>query len=292
MLLEGHRKMKLAAKTASLWVGAVFLLLFPCAPVCLSQPADHALSATEIIHLSTLANSADWRARPDQSFREDDVKTKIDSGGRNGAAQAKAFEVMMIEGSPYERLIGINNEPLGRVQQHQEEIKLHLEINRRQNESPAERQTRISKYQSQRAEEHLLMDQMAAGFHFRLNGEQTIEGTNCYVLDALPNPDYRPPVERARVLTGMKGRLWIDKAHYHWVRVQAEVISPVQFGFFIAKVKPGTRFELEQAPVADVWLPKCFTVTVNATVLGLYGMRSKEEVHYSDYHQSLLSAQR
>jgi hypothetical protein len=61
------------------------------------------------------------------------------------------------------------------------------------------------------------------------------------------------------------------------------VINPVQFGFFIAQVKPGTRFELEQSPVGGVWLPKRFTESVNASLFGIYGMRSRQEEVYSDY---------
>ena len=37
----------------------------------------------------------------------------------------------------------------------------------------------------------------------------------------------------------MKGRLWVDKAGYHWIKVKAEVIKPVSYALFIAKV--GTR---------------------------------------------------
>lgn len=283
--------------------GSVFLsILFPLASLPLfAQPgnsrsdnarSDNALTSAEIVHRSIAVNTADWQAQPDYAHRELDLKSKIDSSGQTRTEASKTYEVMMIEGSPYDRLIAIRNEPLSRAQEQEEQMKLKSEMERRQGESARERQARIGKYQSERSEEHMLMQQMVAAFTFRLAGEQQIEGSDCYVLDAIPNPDYRPPVERAKVLTGMKGRLWIDKAHYHWVKVQAEVTSPVAFGLFIAKVKPGTSFELEQAPVGDVWLPKSFVETVNATVLGFYGMRTREEEHYSDYHQTMLSARR
>ena len=190
------------------------------------------------------------------------------------------------------RLIAINNEPLSPAQQQQELTRWKRETAHRQNESSDARDARVSKYQNERAEEHVLMQQMVDAFHFHLVGDQEIEGFPCYVLDAVPNPDYQPPVMRAKVLTGMKGRLWIEKAHYHWAKVEAEVISPVEFGLFVARVKPGTRFELDQAPVGDVWLPKCFTESVKATVLGFYGMRSRDEEHYSNYHLATLTAAR
>ena len=267
----------------------IFLLvLFALSVPSSSALAETTSSAAEIVHRSVAVNTSDWKAQPKFSFREDDTKSKIDSSGRVHVEQSKTFEVTMIEGTPYYRLIAMSNEPLSRTQQQQEQKKMNAEIVRRQSESARERQTRLSKYRNARAEEHMLMEEMIAAFTFHLIGEEPIEGTDCYVLDAVPNPDYHPSVERAKVLTGMKGRLWIDMAHYHWVRVRAEVISPVEFALFIAKVKPGTSFELDQAPVGDVWLPKSFVETVNATVLGIYGMRTREEEHYSAYHQAML----
>jgi hypothetical protein len=177
----------------------------------------------------------------------------------------------------------MGNEPLTAEQAQQEQDKLSREIQKRRNESPDQRRARISKYQNDRSEEHLLMQQMVDAFNFKLNREEQVNGVDCYLLDATPDPDYRPPVEKARVLLGMKGHLWIDKAEYHWVKVQAEVIKPVQFGFFIAQVKPGTKFELEQSPVGGVWLPKRFAESVNASIFGLYGMRSRSEEIYSNY---------
>jgi hypothetical protein len=254
-----------------------------------SPPAPN---AAEIIKKSVAVNTADWKAQPQYSYRENDTKSKIDANGEMKVEHSRSYEVSMIEGSPYNRLIAINNEPLSPAQQQQEQIKLKREASRRQKESASDREARLSKYKGERSEEHMLMQQMVAAFQFRLKGEEQLAGTACYVFDAIPNPNYRPPIQRARVLTGMKGRMWIDKAHYHWVKVEAEVTSPVEFGLFIARVKPGTKFRLEQAPVGDVWLPKRFTQTVNASVLGIYGMHSSEEERYSDYHLTQLKAER
>ena len=229
--------------------------------------------AGQIIQRSVATNAHDWNAQLNYSHRECNLK-----GG-----QAKTFEVMMIEGSPYERLTEVNGQPLRGDQERQEQLKLAREVQRRRGESPSQRQARVSKYEANRAEQHMLMQQMISAFRFKLSIEETIDGVECYVLDATPNPAYQPPLEKARVLLGMKGRLWIDKEHDHWVKVQAEVINPVEFGFFIAKVKPGTKFELQQAPVGDVWLPKQFSESVNASVFGVYGMHSSEKELYSDW---------
>jgi hypothetical protein len=258
-----------------------------------ATPATHDLqwiSVGDIIRRSVATNTADWKAQPQYAYDEFDRKSKVDGSGAEHPQQSRTYEVLMIEGSPYNRLIAIDNEPLRGDQAAQENEKLQREILRRQNESDSERRARIAKYENGRSEEHMLMQQMTEAFNFSLVGEETVEGAQCYVLDATPRPDYHPPVERARVLTGMRGRLWIDKTGYHWAKVQAEVISPVAFGLFVAQVKPGTKFELRQAPVGNVWLPKSFSESVNASILGLCGYRTNEEEHYSDYHLNQLSA--
>lgn len=259
--------------------------LFPSAAA--ARPAS---DASEIIKRSVVVNSADWNAQPAFSHRARYRKCKIEADGKVTVEQTKIYETVMIAGSPYERVLAIDNQPLTGVQQRQERLKMEREIARRANETPAERTARISRYENARAEEHMLMQQMTAAFNFTLTGEQQVEGVDCYVLNAVPNPAYQPPVEKARVLAGMRGRLWIDKEHFHWVRVQAEVANPVQFGMFVAKVKPGTRFELEQTPVGNVWLPKHFSESVNASVFGFYSLRSSEDEEYLDYRSALLDA--
>lgn len=245
----------------------------------------------DVIRKSVATNALDWQAQPEYSHRERDSKSKIDSSGHVKIEQSKTYEVTMIEGSPYHRLVAVNNEALTHAQEQQEQNKFNREMKRRQHESPLERQDRISKYQNDRSQEHLLMQQMISAFHFRPAGEQRLNGVECYIFDALPNASYHPPAEMARVLKSMKGRLWIDKSEYHWAKVEAEVTQPVEFGLFLARVKPGTKFELEQAPVGNVWLPTRFVQSVNATLLGVYGMRSLEEEDYSQYHRVTLTAE-
>jgi hypothetical protein len=242
--------------------------------------AQDTSAAHVIIHRSIQVNYADWKAQPDYSFRRSDVQ----------GSQRQTFEVSMLEGSPYERLLALNDKPIGPHQQRQEQTKLEREIRGRESETPRQRLARISKYENDRADENFLMRQMVSAFSFALTGQEQIDGADCYVLRATPNPNYRPPLEKARALTGMQGRMWIDKAHYHWVKIEAEVSRPVAFGFFLARVKPGTRFELEQTPVGGIWLPKKFIQTVNASVLGFYAIQSRDETYWSDYRQDTLNA--
>jgi len=115
-------------------------------------------------------------------------------------------------------------------------------------------------------------------------GEESVGGHDCWVLDAKPKPNYQPQTHECKVLTGMLGRLWVEKTNYQWVQVKAEVFKPVSLYGFFAKVGPGTKFVLEQAPVADgVWLPKHFNVKVKASALGFINEDSSDDETYRDY---------
>ena len=125
---------------------------------------------------------------------------------------------------------------------------------------------------------------MVDAFEFHPAGEANIDGHDCWVLDAQPKPGYQPKDRETKVLAGMRGRLWIDKSRQQWVRVHAEVFKPVSFYGFIAKVGPGTRIDLEQQPVADhLWLPKSFSLRVNATAFGFFDESSTDNETYREY---------
>ena len=238
------------------------------------------MAAQEIIRRSVDANEKDWNAAPAYAHQERDVDAKGEE------KTDRTWDVFQMDGSPYRRLLASEGHPLSTARQRQEEQKEKRELARRRSESPEERQARIRKYQKERDQDHLLMTQMQVAFNFRLVGDATLSGHPVYVLDAQPRPDYRPANHEAKVLLGMKGTLWVDKAEFHWAKVEAEVVRPVTFGGFLAKVGPGTKFLLEKEPVGDrIWQPKRFFVNVVASVL-FWEHDSTSEETFMDYHPS------
>ena len=250
----------------------IAVMLFPVAFA--APPNPH-----EIIQRSIAANQANWKEAPNYSFVERDVESKHGS-----VKTIKTYEVLMIDGSPYNKAIAINDRPLSAQEKALEEQKLQQEIQKRQRESSRERSRRMAKYMRERNQDHAMLKEMAEAFTYTLTGEDKVNGHDVWVLEATPKPGYQPRSREAKVLTGMKGKLWIDKATYQWAKVDAQVFKPVSFYGFFAKVGPGTRFVLEQEPVTrDLWLPKHFSVKVNATALGFINENSAEDDTYRDY---------
>jgi hypothetical protein len=251
------------------------LLVLACPIMALSgQP-----STQEMIRLSVASTEADWKAKPHFSYIERDTDVK------DGETTSKTYRVWMIDGSPYYRLIAIGGEPLSPAQEAQESEKLRQEIAKRASESPKERDKRLEQYQKNRDRMFALLHEMAEAFDFKLVGEENLDDHDTYVLQASPRLGYRPTSRETQILTGMKGKLWIEKDSHQWVKAEAEVIKPVWMGWFIAKVLPGTDFRLEQAPVAEgLWLPEHFSFRAKARILWMIRKNYSHSETYQDYH--------
>ena len=229
-----------------------------------------------IIENSVAANKADWNADPNYSYKERDRIGTI----------TKTYQVTMIDGSPYRRLIAVNNEPLPMDQNVQEERKLQQVIAQRKAESADQRAKRIAKYQAERKRDHLMMDQLTRAFDFKLLGEKKLGSYDVYVLRATPRNGYKPPNMEAQVLPGMRGELWIDQKSFQWVKVTAQVIHPVSIEGFLARVEPGTRFELEKMPVDNgIWLAKHFSMKSSAKILYMFNRSEQEDNTFFDYRK-------
>lgn len=234
----------------------------------------------EIVRRSVDNTNADWAAAPHYTFTERDITTK------NGRRTAKTYQVLMLNGSPYNKLLMSDGHKLSREQAAAEESKLQQEKMRREKETPEAEQKRLKEYQNERRQDRALMQEMVKGFSFNLLRQETMNGRHCFVLEATPRPGYVPTSRDTKVLKGMRGTMWVDAEEYQWVKVHAEVFRPVEFGLFIAHVQPGTEFTLEEMPVeGKVWLPSHLSTRVRAKIL-LFSYQSMDDETYSDYRNS------
>lgn len=251
----------------------VLLMIGSAIPVAAQKP-----DVQTIIQNSVKANQADFEAAPHFDYKERDR----DPDGKG----SKTYQVTMIEGSPYQRLIEVNGKPLAAAQNGEEMKKQQQAATQRRSESADQRKKRIADYETGRQRDHTMMEQLTKAFNFKLLGTRQLRGFTVWQLKATPRPGYNPPNMHAQVLIGMQGQLWIDQKTYQWVKVTAQVIHPVSIAGFIAQVEPGTHFELEKSPVqGNVWQISHFSMKSQAKVLFLFSHNSQQDSTYFDYQR-------
>jgi hypothetical protein len=231
-----------------------------------------------LVQRSTEITDKNWSVQAEYDWCETDLQ-------HDGTT--KTFEELMLLGSRYERLVAINGKPLSTAQAEEEKQKLLQAIAQRRAESEEQRNRRIAKEQAEMKRDHDLLDQVAAAMEFSYVGEQKMDGHDVYLIGATPKPGYRPPNKETEVLKGARGQLWIDKETLNWVKVEAQVMKPVWIVGFVARVEPGTRFDLEMTPISgSFWLPAHYAMKARARILLLFPHQSQEDQTYFGYHKA------
>ena len=187
-----------------------------------------------------------------------------------------------LEGTPFERLIMKDGHPLKAEDQRREDRKFEKALNQRENESASERETRIRKYESERA----FIREIPDAYNFSLLGEENVDGRAAWLIQMAPRAGFMPTASHSALLEHFEGKLWIDEEDFQWIKADAQAIETVSIGWFVARIGPGAHFTFEQARVANgLWMPKRLTVAGMVRVLMVYGKSLNEEVVYSGYHQ-------
>jgi len=264
---------------SSLSIGPTRRLLFAAllAPILASVSGSaQQLGANEIIQRSVEVNRKDWDAAPGYDYFQRE---------RDGE-KSKTYEEIMLSGSRYERLVAIDDRPLSPEDEAKERHRFQKAMAQRQQESPDKRDQRVEQYQREIDRDHSLMGELTKALDFTFSGKEMLGHREVYVLKGTPRADYRPPNKQAKALTGMQGTLWIDAANFHWVKAEAEVVRPVWIYGFVARIEPGTHFELDQAPIAEgLWMPTHFVMDAKAKVFLLFPHYERDDITYLSYHK-------
>jgi hypothetical protein len=238
----------------------------------------------EIVRRSTEENRRNEKLTESYTFIERQDERGFDSRGRAQRHAVKSYDVTLTEGSPYRRLIARDDKPLPPDEERAERQKLEKSIAQRRSETPAQREKRLADWRHKREREREFLREVPDAFDFRMAGEETLGGRRVYVIDATPRGDFKPRSNDGKLLTKMKGRLWIDAETYDWAKAEAQTVDTISFGGFALRVGPGTRFTLDQVRVnGEIWLPKQVTVTYQARLLLFKKLAGQVDYTYSDY---------
>jgi len=220
------------------------------------------------------------------TFIQHTEQRDLDSQGAVKRVTTRDYDVTLLEGSPYMRLIRRNGRPLPPDEERKEREKLERSIAGRMKETPAERAARLAEWKRRQEKQRGPLREIPDAFDLRLAGEERLDGRDIYVIDATPRPGYRGKDRIGKNFPKLKGRLWIDKQTYEWVKAEAEVLDTISYGFILVRVQPGTKLVLEQARVNDeVWLPKRFHADGTARVGLLKKIRLEYEMSFGNYRK-------
>ena len=219
------------------------------------------LSPAEIVRRATERESQNAKLRQQYTYRESIWERIAKTNGNLRSEERKVHDVFFIGGQEFRKLVEKDGQPLSDREAAKEKQRMEREIAKYKRESPSETEKRLAK---ERREEQEFRDQFANGFTFRLVGEEPVAGRPCYRIHAEPKPGY-PMKGDAKILSKLKGDLWIDKEQYHWARVEAESIDTITALGGLLRLSKGTTVKVGRTLVNnEVWFPDRIRVEANA----------------------------
>jgi len=252
-------------------------LLALCASIPCLLAAQSAPDAREIVRRSVELDRKNEAIARNYTFLERDETRMLDRSGKpKKAPESRTFDVTLLEGSPYRRLVKRNDRPLPPEEERKEQEKLRKSIDERSKETPAERQNRIAEWDRKQQRQRAPFQEIPDAFDLRLAGEETLDGRGVYVIAATPKPGYKPKLASAAYFPKIKGKLWIDKRDNQWVRGEIETLDTISIGGILVRLAKGSRATFEATRVNDeVWLPKQITLDGSARLLLVVGARDE-----------------
>lgn len=220
------------------------------------------------------------------TFLERAETRELDSDAHVKTRKILLYDVTMLDGSPYRRLVGKDDHGLSPEEDRIEQKKLADSIAQRRKETPAERARRIADWEKKRQREREPLDEVPDAFDFRMAGEARIDGRDAWIIEGTPRPGYHGRSALAKLFPKFRGKLWIDKADYQWVKTEAEVTDNISWGLFVARLSKGARLDVQMTRVNDeVWLPKRIEAKASARVALVKMYRIEADTSFSNYRK-------
>jgi hypothetical protein len=208
----------------------------------------------------------------------------LDGSGSTSKTESETTEIMNLYGEQVERTIAKNDKPLSGKDAAKEEKKIQELIDKRKNESEQDRQKRLAKKDKERDDSRRFVQEIADAFDFTYRGLENVDGHSAYIIDCEPRPGYKPRDKAAKYLTKFRGRIWIDQSELQLVKMDAEAIDTVSWGFFLARIHKGAHLFVEQTRVNDeVWLPRRVQVKFDGRLALLKTLRMDIDIAFKDY---------
>lgn len=241
-------------------------------------------TALDIVKRSVDLDSRNYRRSRDYTYQQREVFRELDAKGRMKSTNSHVYDVLMVYGRPYNRLIEKDGKPLDASGQAKQEERLQKVMEKRKKETADVNSKERREWEKNRAEQRKFFNEIPEAYQFTMLGEEAISGKPAWVIKADPKPDYKPRDSRAKMFSKIRGKLWIDKGEYEWVKIEAETTDTISFGLFLARLWKGSTFRFEQRRVNDeVWLPSHLQVGMEGRLALVKTMRADLNVDYSNY---------
>lgn len=245
------------------------------------------IDPAELVQKALRLNAADEAIAREYEMIRETIERQLGDKGEIKSTRRKTYRVIPVGGQPYQMLLRRDGTDLTPQEARREQEKMEEVLRSRAAESPEARRRRLAEYDQKWGRNREMFDEIPKAFFFRILGEDAVDGFPVWVIGATPKPEYEPRSFRTNFLKHMQGRICISKVHQRAIRIDILTTGPVSFGWFLAKLQPGTRITIEQTFLPEgVWVTRRFKMNYDVRVALIKQMRGEAEQLMWDYRRA------
>ena len=227
-----------------------------------APPPEKLLAAA--IEAQRIQDKKGWK----YTYREDKDEFHFNKKGERLEPSRKTFDVIMLEGENYRKLILENGNPLS--------DKLQKQVDRELEQSRAERKKR-SIVTFTRSVSLGGLDELSRLFDSKVTGEEVVRGRNSWRVESTPKPDVKPSNKKDEEAMSTLRTTWLDQQEPVILKERHTFLRPAN------SFQPGSQFEREYVKVGGSWLPDLVIWKGNLKALAIIKARFETHYRYYDY---------
>ncbi|MBM3783800.1 MAG: hypothetical protein FJW30_05530 [Acidobacteria bacterium] len=219
--------------------------------------ADPANLIRKAIEAGELQSAKEWTF----TWREE-----VEDRRPNAPNSVETFEVIMLEGENYRKLVLVNGQPLDAKRQMQVDQDMAKERDKRKKRSFGT---------IRRSVRSTSLETLQKLFDCKLAGED-VQGIR---IDCEPKPGYKAANKDERDALSMRSSVWFDKS---------EGVERKRLDHFVRAAngfQPGSEIEVEYAKFGEAWLPSSLRFRYDLKAMTVVRVRGEKVYRYFDYRR-------
>ncbi len=260
---------------------AFFLILLAATPLWCDTP-----DPKSIMEKVTIRDVQNEKMRREYTYLERQEERELDAAGKTTKTEVNEYEHVSLYGENHRRHIAKDGKPLPPKDAQKEKEKLDKLVALRQKESESERRKRLEEADRRAERRRRFSREIPKMYDFTLGKDEKIGGRDVYVIKAEPKQGFRATEPTTKAMMKLHGTFYVDKATNQLVKLDAEALDTVSFGFFLVRLNKGAHFILEQTRVNDeVWMPKRVQAAIDARIAVVKKFRGQFDITFSNYRK-------
>lgn len=209
-------------------------------------------------------------------FIEHRLHDELDKSGKVREHSDETFQLIMLGGYPYPRLIAKDGKPLVADEQRKQAEREKKFLDEQRNKSSGQGKDEDS--------DSLKLDkQFLSHLRFDVVGQEDLNGRPSYVVTVIPRAGNLPVRNNTeKIFAHMQGKVWVDEQDYTLVKCDLHLTEPTSFYGILGSVRQVDLLMQRRWVGSNVWMVEKLVFAIDARKLFTL-IRVRQLSEFSDF---------